>query len=257
MNTSDRTLEEEEARLAAASLAAGDPTGWFDRLYAAGAAGRVPVPWSRREPHPLLTEWAQRHHRAGAGKRAIVPGCGLGADAEYLARLGFAVTAFDVSATAIRLARRRHPDSPVEYVTADLLHPPRRWLRAFDLVTEIITVQALPRAVRRQATASVAAYRARRNPAGRRGSPRRDRRTGAWPALAAHPRRDRSFRRRRPHPAAIEMTTSPALPTEHRWRAEFHRPLGNPPGRAQHAAKHPVSAHGDAAGPPVEIGTSP
>ena len=35
----DRALEDEEARLAAASLAAGDPTGWFDRLYAAGAAG--------------------------------------------------------------------------------------------------------------------------------------------------------------------------------------------------------------------------
>jgi 2-polyprenyl-3-methyl-5-hydroxy-6-metoxy-1,4-benzoquinol methylase len=33
-----------------------------------------------------------------------VPGCGLGADAEYLARLGFALTALDVSATAIQLA---------------------------------------------------------------------------------------------------------------------------------------------------------
>jgi hypothetical protein len=56
MNASERALEDEEARLAAASLAAGDPTGWFDRLHAAGAAGRVPVPWSRRYPHPLLTE---------------------------------------------------------------------------------------------------------------------------------------------------------------------------------------------------------
>ncbi len=65
MNISERALEDEEARLAAASLAAGDPTGWFDRLYTAGAAGRVPVPWSRREPHPLLTGWAQRHHLAG------------------------------------------------------------------------------------------------------------------------------------------------------------------------------------------------
>ena len=76
MNTSERALEDEEARLAAASLATGDPTGWFDHLYAAGAAGRVPLPWSRREPHPLLTQWAQRHDLAGEGKRAIVPGCG-------------------------------------------------------------------------------------------------------------------------------------------------------------------------------------
>jgi hypothetical protein len=70
-NASERALEDEEARLAAASLAAGDPTGWFDRLYAAGTAGRVPIPRSRSEPHPLLTEWAQRHHLAGQGKRAI------------------------------------------------------------------------------------------------------------------------------------------------------------------------------------------
>src|SRR5437764_1246542 len=83
-----------------------------DRVCAAGAAGRVPIPWSRREPHPLLAEWAQQHNLAGQGKRAIVPGCGLGANAEYLARLGFATTAFDISPTAIRLARHRHPDSP-------------------------------------------------------------------------------------------------------------------------------------------------
>ena len=140
----DRALEDEEARLAAASLAAGDPTGWFDRLYAAGAARRVPVPWSRREPHPLLTDWAQRHHLAGAGKRAIVPGCGLGADAEYLSGLGFTTTGFDISGTAIRLAGERHPRTCVEYVCADLLQPPRPWRQAFDLVAEIITVQALP-----------------------------------------------------------------------------------------------------------------
>lgn len=116
----------------------------------------MPVPWVRREPHPLLTQWAQRRHLAGAGKRAFVPGCGLGADAEYLAGFGFATTAFDVSTTAIRLARERQPRSSVEYVTAGLLHPPPHWLRAFDLVTEIITVQALPVAVRQQAIASVA-----------------------------------------------------------------------------------------------------
>jgi hypothetical protein len=39
-------------RLAAQSIASGGPTGWFDRLYAAGAAGEVSMPWSRRTPHP-------------------------------------------------------------------------------------------------------------------------------------------------------------------------------------------------------------
>jgi 2-polyprenyl-3-methyl-5-hydroxy-6-metoxy-1,4-benzoquinol methylase len=89
-----------------------------------------------------------------------VPGCTLGADAEYLAGLGFSTTAFDISPTAIRLARQRRPATSVGYSTADLLHLPRSWRQAFDLVEEIITVQALPRAVRQQAIASVASLTA-------------------------------------------------------------------------------------------------
>jgi SAM-dependent methyltransferase len=224
MNTSERALEDEEARLAAASLAAGDPTGWFDRLYAAGAAGRVPVPWNRRKPHPLLTGWAQHHNLAARGKRAIVPGCGLGADAEYLAGLGFTTTAFDISPTAIRLARQRYPGTPVEYVSADLLHLPPSWLRAFDLVAEIITVQALPRAVRRQATASVARLTA---PGGTllviaaahdgTGEPQ----TGPpWPLTRAEVD---EFASDGLTTAVIEITAMPGEPAERRWRAEFHR----------------------------------
>lgn len=223
MNMNDRALEDEEARLAAASLAAGDPTGWFDRLYAAGAAGRVPLPWSRREPHPLLTDWAQRHHLAGNGKRAIVPGCGLGADAEYLAGLGYTTTGFDVSPTAIRLARERHPGTCVEYVCADLLHPPRRWRQAFDLVAEIITVQALPRAVRQHATASVAGLTAlggtllviaavHDGPGEQTGPP--------WPLPRAEVD---AFAAGGLTPASIEITGIPADPAGRRWRAEFHR----------------------------------
>jgi cyclopropane fatty-acyl-phospholipid synthase-like methyltransferase len=235
MNNSERALEDEEARLAAASLATGDPTGWFDRLYAAGAAGRVPLPWSRREPHPLLTEWAQRHHLAGQGKRAIVPGCGLGADAEYLAGLGFTTTAFDISPTAIRLARHRHPDSPVEYVTADLLHLPRPWLRAFDLVAEIITVQALPRAVRHRATTSVARLTA---PSGTllviaavHNSAAEPQSGPPWPLTRAE---IGQFAADGLTPAATGITTMPDASGERRWRAEFHadgnsaRPLVSP-----------------------------
>jgi ubiquinone/menaquinone biosynthesis C-methylase UbiE len=195
-----------------------------DRVTVPPPAGRVPLPWSRREPHPLLTEWAQRHHLAGQGKRAIVPGCGLGADAEYLAGLGFATTAFDISPTAIRLARHRHPDSPVEYVTADLLHLPRTWLRAFDLVAEIITVQALPRAVRQQATTSVARLAA---PGGTllviaavhdsTGEPQPG---PPWPLTRAE---IDEFATDGLTQAAIEITTMPDASGERRWRAEFHR----------------------------------
>jgi SAM-dependent methyltransferase len=145
-------------RLSAASLAAGDPTGWFDRLYAEAERGTAEVPWDRPEPSALLVEWAGRGALSGAGRRALVVGCGPGRDAEFLAGRGFAVTAFDISETAIRLARERHPGSSVDYRVADLLAPPPEWRRAFDLVVESNNVQALPRELRPAATAAVGEF---------------------------------------------------------------------------------------------------
>jgi SAM-dependent methyltransferase len=144
--------EEEAGRLAAASLAAGDATGWFERLYAAG----VGVPWDRGTPHPLLAGWAEG--RTFAGGRALVVGSGLGEDAEFVSGLGFTTTAFDISETAIRATRERFPDSAVDYRVADLLDPPAEWAGAFALVVESYTVQALPEALRAQATAAVASF---------------------------------------------------------------------------------------------------
>jgi SAM-dependent methyltransferase len=145
--------EQDTRRLSAASLAAGDPTGWFEKLYAEAEAGDAEVPWDRPGATPLLVGWAAR---AAVGQRALVVGCGLGRDAEFLARLGWATTAFDISETAVRVARERHPESPVRYEVADLLDPPAAWRQAFDLVVESNNVQALPRTLRSAAIASVA-----------------------------------------------------------------------------------------------------
>ncbi|MGO1056172.1 class I SAM-dependent methyltransferase [Crossiella sp. CA198] len=142
-------------RLAHEALAEGAPTAWFDRLYRAGTHGEVDLPWDRRVPQPLLAAWAAASELSGAGRRAVVVGCGLGADAEFLAGLGFATTGFDIAETAIRTNRERRPDSPVHYTTADLFALPPDWRRAFDLVVEIFTVQALPGEVRPAAVAGV------------------------------------------------------------------------------------------------------
>jgi pimeloyl-ACP methyl ester carboxylesterase/SAM-dependent methyltransferase len=147
--------EDQAERLAAVDLADGEPAGWFDRLYAAARAGEVDMPWDRTGPQVLLSEWAQGR-QPGGGRRAMVVGCGLGGDAEYVASLGYRTVAFDVSDTAIALARHRFPDSPVDYRVADLLDPPGDWTAAYDLVVEIHTVQALPRDVRTRAIAAVA-----------------------------------------------------------------------------------------------------
>jgi len=141
--------------LSARAIADGEPTAWFDRLYAEGATGAVSMPWDRDEPQPLLREWAEARGLDGAGKRAAVVGSGLGADAEYLSRHAFATTGFDIAETAVRLARERHPDSTVDYRTADLLDLPAEWRGAFDLVVEIFTVQALPDPPRKDAMAAI------------------------------------------------------------------------------------------------------
>ncbi|MFG6198789.1 class I SAM-dependent methyltransferase [Nonomuraea sp. JJY05] len=104
-------------------------------------------------PHFLLTEWA----RPGVG-RALVVGAGLGDDAEHLAGLGYETVAFDVSESAVRLARERFPGSEVRYQVADLLAPPPEWRHAFDLVVEIMTVQALPEPLHGRAVAAIAEF---------------------------------------------------------------------------------------------------
>jgi len=103
----------------------------------------------------LLVQWAQVRAPQAEARRALVVGCGLGDDAEYVSRLGFETVAFDVADSAVSAARQRFPASRVDYLRADLLSPPPSWRHAFDLVVEILTVQSLPRAVRGQATSNV------------------------------------------------------------------------------------------------------
>ena len=219
-----RSWDELGDRLAAGALAAGDATGWFEELYRAGVAGEVDMPWSRREPHWTLRQWAEERHVGGAGRRAIVVGAGLGADAAYVARLGFETVAFDISPTAIATARERFPDAGVEFVCADLLDPPQEWTAAFDFVVEIITLQALPATVRGAARANVARLVA---PAGtllvvssRRDDAEPPAAGPPWPATRAE---IESFAEHGLSPVAIEALTDPGDPAQRRWRAEFTR----------------------------------
>lgn len=151
-----RDWDERADELSAEAIGSGEPTAWFDRLYAEGAAGDVSLPWDRTEPQVLLREWVEREGIDGTGKRAIVVGCGLGADAAYLAGLGFATTGFDISETAVALATERTAGTGVDLQAADLLDLPVAWLGAFDLVVEIFTVQALPDPPRAEAIEAVA-----------------------------------------------------------------------------------------------------
>jgi SAM-dependent methyltransferase len=151
----DRTRARE---LASHSIKSGDPTGWFETLYREAAEGRSVVPWDDREPNSQLVDYWRAHPTATAHKTALVIACGFGEDAEEISRWGFRTTAFDISATAIKGAQARFPQSSVQYQTADLLQPPEDWRHAFDFVFETNTLQALPARLRGEAAERIASF---------------------------------------------------------------------------------------------------
>jgi SAM-dependent methyltransferase len=113
------------------------------------------ISWADMVANPHLVEWVEREQVRGNGRNALVVGCGLGDDVEYLAERGFAVTGFDVSPTAIQWALERFPTTRSTYRTADALALPPEWVKAFDFVFECYTLQVLPADVRREAIVSI------------------------------------------------------------------------------------------------------
>lgn len=143
------------------AVAEGEPTRWYDELWSAAGRGEVALPWDHTDPNPVLSGWLsgwETEHGDGEGRRAVVIGCGLGADSEFLAGHGWRTTAFDISPAAVVAVRERYPDSAVDYREANLLdltEDSADLVGAFDLVVEIFTLQALHPSLRRPAVAGV------------------------------------------------------------------------------------------------------
>ena len=135
-------------QLAAEYNQKGQPTAWFEQLYQEAEAGKSIVPWADMVPNPHLLRFWRETPQDVTGKTALAVGCGFGDDAEQLVSWGFRTTAFDISPTAIASARKRFPESPVEYQTADLLAPPEHWTNQFAFVFECYTLQVLPKGLR-------------------------------------------------------------------------------------------------------------
>jgi SAM-dependent methyltransferase len=145
-------------RLAREYLDKGDFAAWFDAMYAASGGDPGTIPWADMAVNDSLAEWLARGGLLGHGRKALVVGCGLGDDAQELARIGFDVTAFDIAPKAIEWCRKRFPSSPVGYTVADLFKSPQSWNAGFDFVFEAYTLQSLPPELRIRAMERIAAY---------------------------------------------------------------------------------------------------
>jgi SAM-dependent methyltransferase len=136
----------------------GDALGWFDALYKESGGDTSMIPWADMLPNRFFREWAERTGLKGNGRTALVVGCGLGDDAQYLDDLSFKVTAFDISPTAIEWAKKHYTGTDIRFETADLFEPPPDWLGAFDFVLEIYTIQPLPLEMRPQVIDAIARF---------------------------------------------------------------------------------------------------
>lgn len=171
----DETIDARERakHIAAEFIERGDALGWFDALYAEAAGDNEKIPWADLEPNRFFHEWAEKYGLKGKGSKALVVGCGLGDDARYLYDLGFEVTAFDLSPTAIEWAKRLHGETDIRFEVMDLFEPPESWFSnkispanaggtdgrgCFDFVLEVYTIQPLPLEMRPSAIRAIAAF---------------------------------------------------------------------------------------------------
>ena len=127
---------------------------FFEAVYQRAAGDQAAVPWTTEDAKPEVLDWLQANP-AKPGARAVDVACGLGENAEALAKAGYQTLAFDVSADAIDWAKKRYPDSAVEYHVADMFDLPADFGQ-FDLVHECYTLQSLPDAIRQPAFAAIA-----------------------------------------------------------------------------------------------------
>jgi len=204
----------------------GNQLGWFDAIYQEAERGESVVPWGDGVPNPGLLELWRKHPLETIGKRALVIGCGLGDDSEQLAEWGFRTTGFDISPTAIAATKKRYPDTKVDYVVADLFNPPAEWLRAFDFVLEIYTVQAFTGELRARSITKIAELVA---PGGRllviaRGRAD-DEPLGQGPPWPLTREEIGGFRRAGLAEEIFEDYADPEPPWVRRFRALYQRPL--------------------------------
>lgn len=135
-----------------------DPSGWFDILYKEAQGDYHLIPWGKMTVNPILADWFEKNKPNCEGKNALVIGCGLGDDAEYLGKHGYKVTAFDIAPTAINWCKTRFPNSNVHYLIGDLLAKNEQWENKFDLVFECRNIQALPLEYRQKVITNIAKF---------------------------------------------------------------------------------------------------
>jgi SAM-dependent methyltransferase len=106
---------------------------WFREAILTVEGDTSRLPYAEDRADAFLRAW-QDARGDSAGSEALVVGCALGDDAEYLARRGWKVVATDTSSAALRLCQFRFDNSQVCYLQLDPLLLPPEFRSRFKLV---------------------------------------------------------------------------------------------------------------------------
>lgn len=104
------------------------------------------TPWEAGKAPRALREFAAGYSGAGATPHVLIPGCGSAWDAEFLASLGWVVTALDFSAAAVEAARLTLGENWRGTLLCDDFFAFSAG-RQFDVIYERAFLCALPRAL--------------------------------------------------------------------------------------------------------------
>ena len=111
------------------------------------------TPWDLGEPAPPLADFLAGPEGPSGGK-ILVPGCGRGHDALYLAEKGFEVVGIDFAPSAVEYCRQqaaeRGLDSRAHFEQHDMFKLPRIFEGAFDFAFEHTCYCAIDPALRPQ-----------------------------------------------------------------------------------------------------------
>lgn len=131
---------------------------FFNAVYENAKGDPAFVPWADLKAKEQLNQWLAENNgiKSSSTLTAMDVACGLGDNAESLAKAGYETTAFDLAEDAIDWAKKRFSNSKVHYQTADLFALPSKWHQAFDLVHECYTLQALPPEMLAKTSAAIA-----------------------------------------------------------------------------------------------------
>ena len=99
--------------------------------------------WDKGLPAPILETLESREPGLFRG-RILVPGCGKGHDARWLAAQGAEVIGLDIAPTAVKGARELDPSGNVSFVEGDLFDLPADLRGSFDIVWEHTCLSAMP-----------------------------------------------------------------------------------------------------------------